>query len=195
MKQFFTITAVLVLTLVIALFVAGAISKSNKDARTAYEAKLQSEVEIMTKTMEDAASQIERLSTENTELKASLAEATAKIPATKTTKTTTSKTSTAPKTTTVVPKPTTPSGTTLTAALVSGHSKESDCWIIVSGKVYSVSSYIAMHPGGRSAITNQCGKDATTLFTNRGGTGKHSSSAYTMLGTYLVGSLGTSVKL
>jgi cytochrome b involved in lipid metabolism len=79
--------------------------------------------------------------------------------------------------------------------LVATHSTQSDCWIIVSGKVYSVSSYIAMHPGGRSAIITMCGKDATAAFTSRGGTGSHSSSARSLLGTFLVGSLGSTVKL
>jgi cytochrome b involved in lipid metabolism len=77
---------------------------------------------------------------------------------------------------------------------VTKHSTQSDCWIIVSGKVYSVSSYIAMHPGGRSAIITMCGKDATAAFTSRGGTGSHSSSARSLLGTFLVGDLVTSQK-
>jgi hypothetical protein len=195
MKNYFTITAVLVLTATIALFVAGAISKSNSSARSAYETKLKSEVDAMAKTMDDAATQIEQLSTENTELKARLLAATdtTKKPATKTTKTVT--TPTKPVSKPVATKPAEPTGTTLTASLAAGHSSESDCWIIVSGKVYAVSPYISMHPGGRSTIVNQCGKDATQAFSTRGGTGKHSSSAHTMLGTYLLGAIGATVKL
>ena len=74
-------------------------------------------------------------------------------------------------------------------------SSTNDCWIIVSGKVYSVGSYVSMHPGGRSTITNLCGRDATTGFNTRGGEGKHSSSAWSLLNQYLVGHLGATVSL
>jgi cytochrome b involved in lipid metabolism len=180
MKNFFTAIALLSITLTVAIYIAGAISASNKKARAAYENVLKIEVENMAEVMKKANEEIERLTLENAELKASQ-----KVTPTKSTKTTPSTTSSKPQTT----------GTVLTKALVLQHSKENDCWIIVSNKVYSVASYISMHPGGRSTIINQCGKDATTVFANRGGTGKHSGSAYTMLGTYLIGTLGASVKL
>lgn len=79
----------------------------------------------------------------------------------------------------------------LTKEVVARHNTQGDCWIIVSGKVYSVSSYLSMHPGGRSVILERCGKDATTAFSTRGGEGKHSSSAWSILGTFFVGTLGT----
>lgn len=185
MKTFFTLTAVTALTVLLAIIVAGNISNSNKNARSQFERKLETEVIRMTETMEKAAEEIERLTAENETLKAAQEQPkkTAAKPATTVT--------TKPATT----KPQPSTGTLLNASLVSKHASESDCWIIVSGKVYSVSSYIAMHPGGKSTIVNNCGKDATTVFTNRGNTGKHSSSAYTMLGTYLVGTLGSTVKL
>jgi cytochrome b involved in lipid metabolism len=80
----------------------------------------------------------------------------------------------------------------ITESQVATHNTPSDCWIIVSGKVYSVSSYIVLHPGGRSAIVNSCGTDATTLFATRGGTGAHSSTAWSLLGSFLVGALPSS---
>lgn len=98
-------------------------------------------------------------------------------------------TSTPPVTTTTPGTATTTGGIPLTTVQL--HSIESDCWIIVSGKVYSVSGYISMHPGGRSAIVNQCGKDATTAFVTRGGSGSHSSSAWSLLNQYLVGTLAS----
>jgi cytochrome b involved in lipid metabolism len=61
--------------------------------------------------------------------------------------------------------------------------------------VYSVSSYLSMHPGGKSTITKNCGQDATATFKDRGGTGEHSSSAWTLLGQFLVGAMGATVKL
>lgn len=84
------------------------------------------------------------------------------------------------------------SAQSFTQSEVAAHNTATDCWIIVSNNVYSVASYIAMHPGGRSAIVNQCGGDATTAFQTRGGTGSHSSSARSTLNTFLIGTLGTS---
>jgi predicted heme/steroid binding protein len=76
-----------------------------------------------------------------------------------------------------------------TTAQLATHATRADCWIAVSGKVYSVSNYISMHPGGSTAIVNVCGQDATTVFNNRGGTGSHSNSAKSTLGTLLLGNL------
>ncbi len=76
-----------------------------------------------------------------------------------------------------------------TMTQVASHGIQSDCWIVVSGKVYSVSSYITKHPGGQGAIINSCGKDATTAFNTQGGNGSHSPSAKTMLGSFLIGTL------
>jgi predicted heme/steroid binding protein len=76
-----------------------------------------------------------------------------------------------------------------TTAQLASHATRADCWIAVSGKVYSVSNYISMHPGGSTAIVNVCGQDATTVFNNRGGTGSHSNSAKSTLGTLLLGNL------
>lgn len=38
------------------------------------------------------------------------------------------------------------------------HDKEDDCWIVVDGKVYDVTSVLSWHPGGKSAIMNHAGK-------------------------------------
>ncbi len=79
----------------------------------------------------------------------------------------------------------------LTSAEVAKHASISDCWIIIEDKVYSVASYIPMHPGGKTPITNFCGQDATTGFRTRGGTGVHSSKAFSILGSMIVGPLMT----
>ncbi len=84
---------------------------------------------------------------------------------------------------TPTPKPTTSSGPTM--AMVSTHNTQSDCWIVINGKVYSVASYIPMHPGGAKRIINNCGADATSPYERQG----HSSYANSLLGSYLVGTL------
>ncbi|KAM0722163.1 hypothetical protein Q7P37_001604 [Cladosporium fusiforme] len=38
------------------------------------------------------------------------------------------------------------------------HDGDSDCWIVVDGKVYDATSVLAWHPGGKAAITAHAGK-------------------------------------
>lgn len=110
---------------------------------------------------------------------------------------------TTPKTTTpdpvvtntgTIPKPTpvpapapvpAPKPAGLTMAVVAQHNTQSDCWIVINGNVYSVASYIPMHPGGARRIINECGGDATGPYDRQG----HSSYADSLLGSYLVGPL------
>lgn len=91
---------------------------------------------------------------------------------------------------TVAPTPTaTPQGNGYTAAQVAIHNTQSDCWIIVNGSIYNVSTYIPYHPGGVSRITNDCGKDASTDFNTKGGKGSHSSGAQSTLTGLKIGVL------
>ena len=85
-----------------------------------------------------------------------------------------------------------PSTTILDATEVAKHNTASDCWLIINNKVYSVASYLSSHPGGVGAITAYCGRDATTAFNTKGGTG-HSAYANSLLGQYYIGDLNQSV--
>ena len=57
-----------------------------------------------------------------------------------------------------------PAEASYSLAQVASHASASDCWVVVSGKVYDVTSYASIHPGGAQAITNLCGTDATAVF-------------------------------
>lgn len=46
---------------------------------------------------------------------------------------------------------------------VAQHKSPEDCWIILDGKVYDVTSYVEEHPGGDSILWN-AGGDSTTGF-------------------------------
>lgn len=70
---------------------------------------------------------------------------------------------------------------------VAKHSSESDCWVIINNKVYDLTTYIPMHPGGQSEITNWCGNDATISFNRERKHGK--PGVQTELAYYLLGSL------
>ncbi|MBP9866752.1 MAG: cytochrome b5 domain-containing protein [Candidatus Pacebacteria bacterium] len=73
----------------------------------------------------------------------------------------------------------------LTMDIVAKHNSQNDCWIVINRKVYSVTSYIPMHPGGAKRIVRLCGADATSGYDGQG----HSSYANSLLGSYLVGPL------
>ena len=52
---------------------------------------------------------------------------------------------------------------TVSAAELSFHSTERDCWMQIEGHVYDISKYMARHPGGNAPAT-YAGKDATQIF-------------------------------
>ena len=70
------------------------------------------------------------------------------------------------------------------------HNSKSDCWSIVNGKVYNLTTYVQKHPGGSAVITNICGKDGTNSFANEHNTQSKPNSVLT---GFLAGSVGTSV--
>lgn len=85
-----------------------------------------------------------------------------------------------------------------TEAEVASHNTEDDCWTIIDGSVYDITSYIPRHPGG-AEILRACGADGSTLFNTRttedgetvgSGTG-HSTNARGQLAGFKVGDVAT----
>jgi cytochrome b involved in lipid metabolism len=74
---------------------------------------------------------------------------------------------------------------TYTASEVSVHNQESDCWMIVSGKVYDITSYISQHPAGKESILKGCGIDDSANYSK---VNPHKGAA-DILGDYYVGDL------
>lgn len=72
---------------------------------------------------------------------------------------------------------------------VAKHAISSDCWIIISGGVYDVTSFIRSHPGGSEKLSSQCGKDATSVFESQDGQGSHSAAARNQLNRLKIGTL------
>lgn len=70
----------------------------------------------------------------------------------------------------------------ITMADVATHDSSSDCWLVIDGGVYDVTSYISSHPGG-SAILRGCGIDATSIFSG------HPASADAIKANYKIGDL------
>merc|ERR1719291_1597856 len=52
----------------------------------------------------------------------------------------------------------------LTMAEVAKHTTKTDCWVVLSGNVLNVTSFLSQHPGGELAILTFAGKDATAEF-------------------------------
>jgi len=73
-------------------------------------------------------------------------------------------------------------------AEVALHRSETDCWVIIHGKVYNVTKFLDSHPGGADILLDAAGYDATDEFEDTG----HSPEARKDLAKYLIGSVDPS---
>ena len=46
---------------------------------------------------------------------------------------------------------------------VLAHTAEDDCWVIINDKVWDVTEFLELHPGGAEVIVNNSGRDATSV--------------------------------
>ena len=89
------------------------------------------------------------------------------------------------------PKPINPAGTiNLSNSEIKSHNLKSDCWSIVNGNVYNLTTYVQRHPGGASVIANICGKDGSKAFVNEHNT---KSKPNNVLSSFLLGPVGASI--
>jgi len=79
---------------------------------------------------------------------------------------------------------------TYTLTEIAEHNTETDCWLLIDGKVYDGTDHIILHPGG-TAILQGCGTDATDLFKTRpmGSGTPHSNDAKDLLKDCYIGDL------
>jgi len=88
----------------------------------------------------------------------------------------------------VVPPTDTGAGVTLlTLELVATKNTPEQCWSVIDGVVYDLSTWIDQHPGGASRITQLCGVDGTELFAGQHG---GSQAPEATLQRYALGELG-----
>lgn len=69
----------------------------------------------------------------------------------------------------VITLPTGGTVTSYTMSEVKLHNTQSNCWTVVNGSVYNVTSWISKHPGGQGAIVGMCGVDASSAFSGQHG--------------------------
>jgi len=60
---------------------------------------------------------------------------------------------------------------TYSASDVVTHNTAADCWAIINGGVYDLTTWIPRHPGGERAIEGLCGKDGSAAFNEQHGDG------------------------
>ncbi|KAJ5782823.1 hypothetical protein N7457_004597 [Penicillium paradoxum] len=68
---------------------------------------------------------------------------------------------------------------------VATHKTRDDCWVIIHGKVYDITTYVRDHPGGADVLIDVAGSDATAAYEDVG----HSEDASEILETYLIGTV------
>jgi len=78
----------------------------------------------------------------------------------------------------------------LTAQEVALHSTSQDCWSLVNGSVYNLTSYVNSHPGGTANIQSICGKDGSSAFKAQHGT---QGTPNNVLSNLLIGKLGATI--
>ena len=78
----------------------------------------------------------------------------------------------------------------LSISEVKKHNSRDDCWSIVSGKVYNLTSYVQQHPGGIELISSICGIDGSAAFSSQHGSSSKPNNVLTGL---LLGSLGAEI--
>ncbi|KAJ1337304.1 L-lactate dehydrogenase (cytochrome) [Microdochium nivale] len=53
---------------------------------------------------------------------------------------------------------------TWTLSEVHKHRSGDDCWMAIHGRVYDITAFLPIHPGGRAVLLQQAGKDASAAF-------------------------------
>lgn len=94
------------------------------------------------------------------------------------------------------------SGVVLDMTEIIKHNKQTDCWMLISGKIYDITSFFGSHPGGNNVMISSCGKDATDAYKTKdpnatstsGGRGGHSFNAQNLLSEYYLGDFNQTVK-
>jgi len=71
------------------------------------------------------------------------------------------------------------------------HKTIHDCWIIIKNKVYNITNYLTIHPGGKNILLQIAGKDCTDYFYNI----NHSKKANKELEKYYIGDVFISKKI
>ncbi len=64
------------------------------------------------------------------------------------------------------------------------HNTVSDCWVVIDNKVYDLTDFLNLHPGGQASIVAHAGEDVTGLFYDI-----HSEDTHVLKAAYAIGSV------
>lgn len=78
---------------------------------------------------------------------------------------------------------------TYTLNEVAQHHQLTDCWIIIHGKVYDLTTYLPQHPTSLEVVLTYCGKEATSAYNTKNVNKPHSDYANQLLEQYWIGVL------
>ncbi|CAN8070385.1 unnamed protein product [Agarophyton chilense] len=67
---------------------------------------------------------------------------------------------------------------------VAVHNSQEDLWLIIRGKVYDFTDYVALHPGGEAMLRN-AGRDSTMGFSGS----QHPTRVWDMIDEFYIGDL------
>lgn len=81
---------------------------------------------------------------------------------------------------------TTPGSPVFTMAEVALHNNAASCYTVIGGKVYDLTLWVNMHPGGKAPILSLCGTDGTAKFTGKHGSAEKPNAARAR---FLIGTL------
>jgi cytochrome b involved in lipid metabolism len=81
----------------------------------------------------------------------------------------------------------------LTTEEIAKHNSAGDCWMIIDGKVYDLTNYLSVHPGGAGAMIPYCGKDGSRGFATKDKGTPHSQNAANLLNSFYLGNVGGTV--
>lgn len=79
-----------------------------------------------------------------------------------------------------------PASPVFTMAEVALHKDATSCYTVIEGKVYDLTMWVNMHPGGKAPILSLCGTDGTARFTAKHGTSEKPNAARAR---FLIGTL------
>lgn len=68
-----------------------------------------------------------------------------------------------------------------TLETVQKHSVKSDCWSVIGGDVYDLTTWVSRHPGGEKAILSLCGTDGSGAFATQHGDDRRPKSMLVLL--------------
>lgn len=74
-------------------------------------------------------------------------------------------------------------------AVVADHNSRDDCWMIIDGMVYDISTYLPEHPSAPEMVIAWCGREATNAYHTKTIGRPHSSRAGQILSGYHIGRL------